>query len=202
MYRRVLHLEAVVFLNKEFFHLSRLEPRPIKSACLQAHNAQLIFGVEAKLASIALLHVNSQIRSETLPIFFGKNLFRFWFCDTLPECLPFLSSLSEPALMSLKEITLTFHIESDGLHEQTERIEGILQYMAAHVQLRKVKLKLVVKGDQDQLSLSDSFNPDDISMQWVRALDKHKGLQTLEVRVVHYHIIRAINSGCCGENPS
>lgn len=104
--------------------------------------------------------------------------------------------------MSLKEITLTFHIESDGLHEQTERIEGILQYMAAHVQLRKVKLKLVVKGDQDQLSLSDSFNPDDISMQWVRALDKHKGLQTLEVRVVHYHIIRAINSGCCGENPS
>lgn len=94
-----------------------------------------------------------------------------------------LSSLSEPAMKSLNQIALAFDIETGNLSDQAEPIEQVLEYMASHIQLRKLELIFMVSGDQELPALSDMFNLEDISMQWVRALIKNKGLQILDVKI-------------------
>ena len=94
-----------------------------------------------------------------------------------------LSSLSEPAMRSLKQIALAFDIEAGDHSEEMELVEEVLEYMATHMQLRKLELTFMVTGDQELPALSDLFNQEDISMQWVRALAKNKGLQILDIMV-------------------
>ena len=105
-----------------------------------------------------------------------------------------LSSLSEPAIKSLNRFALAFDIGTSSQREETELIEQVLEYMATHIQLRKLELIFLVTDDQELPAPSDIFNRGDDSTQWVHALVKNKGLRTLDIKVYDTHALEFVHT--------
>ena len=127
--------------------------------------------------TLGLVSVNKQIRSEIIPLLYGRN------CLNLSEefaVVPFLEDRTLMARQSIREIRLCMTILDDGHHlERQDRWIQNFEYLAANMQLDSLNVCFI---DFDGILIEPNAL-DDPFVQFLAALAKIKGLKQLHVVV-------------------
>ena len=129
----------------------------------------------------SLFRVNRQVRSESLPIFYGENT--FYFCSEW-AVLPFLEDRTPLARTSIRHAKLYLMISADGLHfERQQCWIRNCKYMAQNLpRLESLSLKIV---DFEGRLLRADKKYDKWCMRWVLAM--------MEIKVAKVEVMLEIS---------
>ena len=94
--------------------------------------------------NVVMLALNRQIRSEAVPIFYGRNKFFFW---SMSAMVPFLKDRSELSLQSMKYFILNLEVDRPGY--QKCRQDGWARAFAQLPNIGPLKLSKFTLGTND-----------------------------------------------------
>ncbi|KAK4893562.1 hypothetical protein LTR27_008029 [Elasticomyces elasticus] len=123
-------LELAAELRNQIFALAVVEPEPQHLFLLDSASG----GLRASFQQPALARVNRQIRSETLPIFYGQNVFRL--DEDLPQATPGVqvsAIIKVPACKQVRSIVFRYNLsfakesKDNAIGLQIDE-DGALQY--------------------------------------------------------------------------
>ncbi|KAL8683146.1 MAG: hypothetical protein Q9186_000859 [Xanthomendoza sp. 1 TL-2023] len=131
-----------------------------------------------QLPGLGLLAVNAQVRSETLPIFYGENIFVF---DQTPTIVPFMKDRTMAARRLIRHIDLILYVDHhDGFHadRQAEYVNSF-RYLSRFVNLKQLDCSIIY----NVCSLPKISKPTGSKKQWLRTLSEIHGLGALDIRL-------------------
>ncbi|KAL8802326.1 MAG: hypothetical protein Q9182_003904 [Xanthomendoza sp. 2 TL-2023] len=137
----------------------------------------------AQLPGIGLLAVNTQVRSETLPIFYSENHFVF---DKTATIVPFMKDRTIAARRLIRRIDFTLYInQSDGFHyERQAEYAKTFQYISRSLDLKQLELSVINATTSLKQPFKTSAGP---KKQWLHTLSEIQGLDALKL---HLHLPR------------
>lgn len=134
--------------------------------------------------------VNSQIRSEALPIFYAENGFNF--CGEWAT-VPFLQDRTQLARDSIRTARFFYILADDGHHSERQKrwIENC-QYIADNLPHLESLILTVMDFEGILLGVDEKYKKK--WMKWVPALMQIRNLKTLDVQIeisetIHYFAI-------------
>lgn len=118
---------------------------------------------------IGMLALNRQTRAEAVPVFYGRNIIRFYSMSAL---IPFLKDRSECSLQSMQHFHL--EMEIDPIHDQTRRQEGWARMFAELVKFPALNLqKLEVRVHNSEYYYSWKLKLDTKRQRWVHEMARN-----------------------------